>query len=87
MANIVYRDQLGAFVCMLSTPVSPIKKKRERTSYIKWTYTPFLYLPFPFLKLNFNPMTSFDYLWQVIDPADSYPQVKDTCRKIWDVLS
>ena len=29
-------------------------------------------------------MTSFDYLWQVIDPADSYPQVKDTCRKIWD---
>ena len=29
-------------------------------------------------------MTSFDYLWQVLDPADSYPQVKDTCRKIWD---
>ena len=42
MANIVYRDQLGAFVWMLSTPVSPIKKSVGTGTFVHKDGFPYL---------------------------------------------
>ena len=31
-------------------------------------------------------MSTFDYLWQLLDPADTYAAQKESCRRVWNTL-